>query len=239
MRALNATKHKTNLTNILIDIYKDSILAPVLGFKGGTAAMLFYKLPRLSIDLDFDLVSIGKNDLDKNKAVIDNMTGLLATKYTIKDQSEKFNTLFWLVSYGKGLTNIKVEISTRKIPYNHYELKPFYGVKVMILDIKDMMAHKMVAAMQRRSTANRDLFDIHFFLKTRFASEVNYNIIKERTGKAPKEFYLDLLDFVQKIEPQSVLTGLGEILNESQKDWAKVKLVEELQGLIQRQIDLL
>ena len=239
MRALNVIKHKTNLTNILIDIYKDSNLAPVLGFKGGTAAMLFYELPRLSVDLDFDLVALDKDSSDKIDGVIDSMTKLLTAKYTIKDQSKKFNTLFWLVSYGEGLTNIKIEISTRENPYNHYELKSFYGVKVMVLDIKDMIAHKMVAAMQRRSAANRDLFDIHFFLKTKFAGEVNYNIIKERTGKTPKKFYRDLLSFVQEIAPKSVLAGLGEILTESQKDWAKAKLIEELQGLIQRQIALL
>ena len=51
---LDITKHKTHLTNILIDIYKNSSLAPILGFKGGTAAMLFYKLPRFSVDLDFE-----------------------------------------------------------------------------------------------------------------------------------------------------------------------------------------
>jgi len=56
MKALEVTKHKTNLTNILIDIYKDSLLGSVLGFKGGTAAMLFFNLPRFSVDLDFDLL---------------------------------------------------------------------------------------------------------------------------------------------------------------------------------------
>ncbi len=56
MKALDITKHKTHLTNILLDVYKNSTLSPVLGFKGGTAAMLFYKLPRFSVDLDFDLL---------------------------------------------------------------------------------------------------------------------------------------------------------------------------------------
>lgn len=32
--------------------------------------------------------------------------------------------------------------------------------------------------------------------------------------------------------------GLGEVLDKSQKNWAKTKLLEELKGLIQKQIDL-
>ena len=105
---MDTKKHKTNLTNILIDIYKDPILSTNLGFKGGTAAMLFYKLPRFSVDLDFDL--IGNNNIN---IVIQKITKLLSSKYKIKEQSVKYNTLFWLVSYESGQHNIKIEISTR------------------------------------------------------------------------------------------------------------------------------
>ena len=91
MKALDITKHKTHLTNILLDLYKNSTLNPVLGFKGGTAAMLFYHLPRFSLDLDFDL-------LIPTDEVGDQMTQLLSAKYEIKDNSTKFNTLFWIVS---------------------------------------------------------------------------------------------------------------------------------------------
>jgi hypothetical protein len=35
------------------------------------------------------------------------------------------------------------------------------------------------------------------------------------------------------------LAGLGEILTEPQKDWAKAKLIDELRALITRQMDLL
>ena len=68
---MDITKHKTNLTNILIDIYKDSLLSSRLGFKGGTATMLFYNLPRFSVDLDFDIIGghsfvEDKNNTDQN-----------------------------------------------------------------------------------------------------------------------------------------------------------------------------
>ena len=238
MKTLDIIKHKTILTNILIGIYKNSLLASVVGFKGGTAAMLFYDLPRFSVDLDFDLLGGLSENSKELDFFIHEMTNQLSSKYKIKDQSTKYNTLFWLVNYQTGQKNIKVEISTRNDPSNHYNSHQFYGVDIKVLDIKDMIAHKMIALTERKSLANRDLFDIHYFLGSPFASEINYQIIKRRTGKKPGEFYSYLLNFVKKIKPDSVLAGLGEVLTNSQKDWAKTKLIEELKGLIQRQIDL-
>lgn len=239
MKALDITKHKTHLTNILIDIYKDSSLAPLLGFKGGTAAMLFYKLPRFSVDLDFDLIPPLKENSEQLKNFVAEITRLLSLKYIVKDQSIKYRTLFWLVSYGTGLAKIKIEISTRDNLGNHYVPFPFYGVTVKVMDIRDMVAHKMIALAERKTIANRDLFDTHFFLSSEYAGEINYRIIRERSGKEPKEFYVHLLSYVSKIKTNNVMGGLGEVLTESQKDWVKAKLIVELKGLIQRQIDLL
>ena len=239
MKALNRNKHKTILTNILIDIYKDNKLAPILGFKGGTASMLFYDLPRFSVDLDFDLIPSYKEESEEIKNIVTRMTSLISKKYTIKDQSIKYNTLFWLISYEYGLANIKIEISTREHNYNHYHKQPFYGVQLNILDIKDMIAHKLVAATERTQLANRDLFDIHFFLGTQYASEINYDIIQDRTGMNAVKFYNNFLAFLDRIKPTSILEGLGEVLDDYQKDWAKNKLIIELKGLIQRQIDFI
>ena len=238
MKALDTTKHKTHLTNILLDIYKETLMAPVLGFKGGTAAMLFYGLPRFSVDLDFDLTAKFPADSPELAGFVAKMSKLLAAKYEIKDWSTKYHTLFWLVSYGSGLAHIKVEVSTRDCTYNHYNPTPFYGVTLRVMDIKDMIAHKLVAAAERGDLAHRDLFDIHYFLSSVHAGEINYQVIKERTGKEPKEFYLSLLEVVEKINPSSILSGLGEVLTDSQKDRVKAKLLVELKGLIQRQIDL-
>ncbi|MDP1764062.1 MAG: nucleotidyl transferase AbiEii/AbiGii toxin family protein [Sediminibacterium sp.] len=53
---MNINKHKSYLVRILKDIYEDIQLGSLLGFKGGTALMLFYDLPRFSVDLDFHLI---------------------------------------------------------------------------------------------------------------------------------------------------------------------------------------
>lgn len=237
MRALETTKHITAMTNILMDIYKNNDLAAALGFKGGTAAMLFYHLPRLSVDLDFDLIKNYDQQTKELDKLVAQITKLLAAKYEIKDQNLKYNTLFWVVSYGAFLSHIKIEISTRDCSGNSYEILPFYGVSIRVMQVEDMIAHKLVAVMERKSLANRDLFDVHYFLSSQYASNINYDIIKQRTGQEPKKFYQQLLKYLSSIKSAGVLAGLGEILTEPQKDWAKAKLIDELRALITRQMD--
>ena len=57
---VHINKHKFFLIQILKDIYSDIELANCLGFKGGTALMFFYDLPRFSVDLDFNLLNPAK-----------------------------------------------------------------------------------------------------------------------------------------------------------------------------------
>jgi len=67
------TTHKTKLVHILKDIYGDLSLARLLGFKGGTEALLFYDLPRFSVDLDFDLLNPAEREFvfEKIKSVLE------------------------------------------------------------------------------------------------------------------------------------------------------------------------
>ncbi|MBV6391050.1 MAG: hypothetical protein KPEEDBHJ_00254 [Anaerolineales bacterium] len=50
---LDISLHKTVLFQILKAIYTDAAISPFLGFKGGTAALMFHGLDRFSVDLDF------------------------------------------------------------------------------------------------------------------------------------------------------------------------------------------
>ena len=57
---VDINKHKFFLFQILKEIYEDKELSGILGFKGGTALMFFYDLPRFSVDLDFNLLNSSK-----------------------------------------------------------------------------------------------------------------------------------------------------------------------------------
>ena len=58
-------------------------LAPLLGFKG-TAAFLFYQLPRMSVDLDFDLL-----DSEKQEIVFEALTKIFQKFGRVEEAEEK------------------------------------------------------------------------------------------------------------------------------------------------------
>src|SRR5680860_1578430 len=58
--SLDYPKHKNILLQILKDIFFDTSLSSYVGFKGGTAALMFYSLNRNSVDIDLDLLDESK-----------------------------------------------------------------------------------------------------------------------------------------------------------------------------------
>ena len=235
---LDSQKHKVHLSNILSSLYKNSQVSTNLGFKGGTACYFFYELPRFSVDLDFDLIIPSLILKSAKDMLIKNITAILDKNYDVIDSSTKYNTLFWLVSYEKGQRNIKIEISVRDFP-NTYEVRNFYGTSVNVLQIGDIIAHKLVAIQDRKITANRDIFDGHFFLGSKYATAINNEIIEFRTGLKIYDFYKSLDKFINNYKPKSALDGLGELLDERQKNWIRSgKMILEFKGLIQRQIEV-
>jgi len=87
---LNWELHKTAMVEILKDIYETLSVAPYLGFKGGTAAYLFYDLPRYSVDLDFDLLSE-----EKEKVVFVELEKILSKHGEIMEKHIKRYTIFF------------------------------------------------------------------------------------------------------------------------------------------------
>jgi len=224
------------MINILLKLYKDTEVARVLGFKGGTAAFLFYDLPRFSVDLDFDLLV----DLDKIKReeLMDRMTGIFKKNFEVREQSDKRFTLFWLLSYRKGGRQLKIEVSKRKSESKFYD-KQFYGINIPVMRLQDAMANKLMALVDRKKFANRDVYDAWYFLNQPESVEINYQLIKERLGLTPRQLYQKMRKLINKKRSESVLQGMGELLDEKQKVWAKNKLISELNQLIKIQMDSL
>jgi len=233
---LNQARHRMQMINILLKLYKDTEVARVLGFKGGTAAFLFYDLPRFSVDLDFDLLV----DLDKIKReeLMDRMTGIFKKDFEIREQSDKRFTLFWLLSYRKGGRQLKIEVSKRKSESKFYD-KQFYGINIPVMRLQDAMANKLMALVDRKKFANRDVYDAWYFLNQPESVEINYQLIKERLGLTPRQLYQKMRKLINKKRSESVLQGMGELLDEKQKVWAKNKLISELNQLIKIQMDSL
>ncbi len=221
---LDIARHRTILFQILKDIYSDSEISPYLGFKGGTAAVMFYGLKRFSVDLDFDLL-----DPEKLDTIFSGVTRHVSNYWTIKlSQKKRFN-LFWLLSYEDQAHNIKVEVNRREFG-SSYEIKNYLGVPMKVMVKEDMFAHKLMAMYERVGKTSRDIYDVWFFLSERFP--VNKRIAEERSGLPFSEFIERCVEKLTKLGDRHILDGMGELLSQSQKDWTKAKLKEETISLL-------
>ncbi|PIP18318.1 MAG: hypothetical protein COX42_01530 [Parcubacteria group bacterium CG23_combo_of_CG06-09_8_20_14_all_35_6] len=229
---LNTVRHKNILIKILKDIYTDSTIGPLLGFKGGTAAFLFYDLNRFSIDLDFDLLEESKENY-----VFEQIQKILSNYGAIKEaQKKRFNLLF-LLSYDEkevGAQNIKVEINRRNFG-SKYEVKAYLGISMKVMIKEDMLAHKLCAMYERIGKTNRDIFDVYFFFHNNWP--VNKEIIESRTNMPYKDFLQKCIDSLEKVSDRNILSGMGELLDEKQKVWVKSKLRAETIFLLKLALD--
>lgn len=216
MTLINKTTHKNILLQILKDIYTDTTIGPILGFKGGTATYLFYDLGRFSADLDFDL-------LDKSKInyIYEKLDKIIKEYGAIKEEYIKQNTIFLLLSYEEKARNIKVEINLRNFS-SKYEVKSYLGIAMKVMVKEDMFAHKIVAMMERIGKTNRDIYDVWFFLKNNWP--INKEIVEKRTHMLFKNFLQKCIDTLEKMSDRGILAGMGELLDEKQKIWAKANL---------------
>ena len=171
-------KHRSIMLRILKDIYGSNI-GKYLGFKGGTMAYLFYELPRMSVDLNFDLL-----DRDKETEAFSELKEILAKYGQLLESIVKKNTLFFLVDYGFSERKLKVEVSRRKTEAD-FEVKNYLGISMLVMNKTAMVACKLVALVERNKFASRDVFDINYFLKNDF--DIDRKLVKKRTNKDFKE----------------------------------------------------
>ena len=226
---LDRNVHKTLLLQILKDIYTDGSLGPVLGLKGGTAANFFYDLDRFSVDLDFDLLNG-----DKEAFVYDKIEKILSEYGTIKEKYRKKYTLLFVISHDEKSQNIKVEIN-RRIFGSRYELKNYLGISMLIMVRRDMFAHKLVAVLERAKTANRDVYDIWHFLNNRWP--INKDIVEKRTMMNFKDHLKKCIAFIESLSDRNILSGMGELLDEKQKAWAKTNLRKDTVFLLKVRLE--
>jgi len=226
---LDMILHKSVLISILKNIYSNTEIAPLLGFKGGTAALLFYGLDRFSVDLDFDLL-----DAAQEHHVFEALKKILEAHGTIKESREKKYTLFFRLSYRDNFQNIKVEVNNRNFG-SKYTVESYLGIPMKIMVREDMAAHKMVAMVERIGEANRDIFDTHFFLKHHWP--INEQIVEKRTDLSMHQFLKKCISILESLNNRGILSGLGELLDAKQKAWVKEKLRTETIFLLKLKLE--
>ena len=251
--ALDKTVHKNILIKILKDIYGDSSLGPILGFKGDTAAYLFYNLERFSVDLDFDLL-----DEEKENYVFERIKKILENYGALKQAEKKRFNLIYVLSYSgkkRGAQNIKLEINRREFG-SKYEVRAYLGISMRVMVQEDMFAHKLCDMHKRIGKTNRDIYsvrefdiardddlqelsnvvnDVWYFLQNEWP--INRKIVEDRAGMDFKEFLQECIDLLKKMSGQNILSGMGKLLDNKQKDWARAKLKPETIFLLKLRLE--
>jgi predicted nucleotidyltransferase component of viral defense system len=212
------------MLQILRDIYSDLELANYLGFKGGTALMFFYGLPRFSVDLDFNLLKPEKED-----EIYKKIRTILLKYGKIDDEAQKFFGSILVLNYGSGERKLKVEISNRQ-HNNHYEIKNFMGINMLVMTISDMFAHKICALLDRNELTNRDIFDCWFFMENRTA--INKNIVESRMNMPFADYLQNCIDTLNNLSDKGLLNGIGDLLEDKMKNFVRTKLRTETVTLL-------
>lgn len=226
--SLDYAKHKTILLQVLKDIYSDATISSYLGFKGGTAALLFYGLNRDSVDLDFDLLDETKEDI-----VFKTIQTIVAQYGSVIDTRIKRFNLLNVISYDLKSQNIKVEVNRRNFG-SRYEIKTLLGISMQVMVQEDMFANKLMAMYERVGKTSRDIYDVWFFLKHNWP--INKEIVIQRADMTFRELAQKCIGQLEVMNNRHILDGLGEFLTESQKDWARAKLRTETIFLLQARL---
>lgn len=221
--------HKNILLQILKDIYSDTTIAPLLGFKGGTAAFMFYGLNRFSVDLDFDLL-----DGDKEDYVFDRIEQIAKKYGSVREMERKRFNLLFVLSYEDKARKIKIEINRRAFG-SRYELKTYLGISMLVQVREDMFAHKLMAMHERVGKTSRDIYDVWFFLEHHWP--INKEIVKQRANMTFPELVQKCIERLEKMNNRNILDGLGDLITEPQKDWARAKLRTETLFLLKLKLE--
>jgi len=86
----------------------------------------------------------------------------------------------------------------------------------------DMFAHKLMAMYERMGRTSRDIFDVRFFAQNDW--EINKAMVEKRSGKTFVKIINECIISLEKMSEAHILDGLGELLDERQKDSTRAKL---------------
>jgi len=201
------TLHKLQLFRLLTEIADTPPLSTALYFKGGTAASMLGYLDRFSVDLDFDL----KPGIDAKVLRHEFHRLFKRLNFQLDDESKRALLFFLKYDSPKGQRNtLKLDAVSQVWKANRYEPKRLPEIdRTLICETKEtMVANKLVAPLDRwkkhKKIAGRDIYDIHYFLfhGYRYIPE----ILTERTGLSPKEFFQTLVFFIERRVTGRIIT---------------------------------
>jgi len=98
-----------------------------------------------------------------------------------------------------------------------------------------MAAGKLSALLTRKKFAARDLFDLWYILSQDW--QIDEHSLKNQTHLSLKDALNKALNKIKSVHKKQLLQGVGELIDEKQKNWIKDKLKNELIFLIKPRLE--
>lgn len=220
--------HESYMKKIL-EIIFSSPYKDIIAFKWWTLAYFHYDLPRFSTDIDLDLL-----DITKEKEVIDYMNQELPLIGEVERPMLGRDLHRWKFHYDQNGRNIKIELNKRQHLQTKYEIIIINDIAIQVQTAKSMVTNKLLALGDRRY--NRDLYDIHFFLKQWYIFDEN--IIQEKKDKSLVDWINMIINEIpNRFQTNAILHQLGEVLDDLQKPRVKNHLANETIELLKFYLD--
>jgi predicted nucleotidyltransferase component of viral defense system len=229
--------HKSYLNRLLIEIIDRPPLSQNLAFKGGTCAGMLGYLDRFSVDLDFDVLK----NADETTLRLEFHQVFDYLDLTVMEELDR--ALMFRLRYpsepGKRST-LKVSANSLVVTANKYQVQYLSEIDRMMTcqTVETMFANKLVAVTDRyhqyESIAGRDIYDIHHFFVHGYSYDAQ--VIQERTGLEPKEYFSELSEFIKKHVTQTIINeDLNTLLPNKQFQQIRKVLIPETLAILERE----
>lgn len=243
------------LVDILDFMNKDSVLKGAVALKGGTAVnLLYFNLPRLSVDIDLDFTKECNSPIEmmENRKIISERIGrfMKTNKYERSPiRSKNYHSLdsgVYLYTNSGGMRdNIKIETNYSmrshlfELEYKMITILPGKQLQfARTLSKYDLFAAKINALLSR--SAIRDLYDINNFFNSNIAENLDKDLLRKASvfyaSISQKETPLDFdLNHIDSFNLRQVKTQLLPVVKcgehiplETIKNNVKLKLSDLL-----------
>jgi hypothetical protein len=108
---------------------------------------------------------------------------------------------------------------------------------MLVMTKEDMFANKLMAMYERIGKTSRDVYDVYFFAKNLWP--INKKLAEDRAKIPFKEILTKCIGLLEKMDNRHILDGLGEMLSEPKKDWARAKLRMDTIFLLKVQVNII
>jgi predicted nucleotidyltransferase component of viral defense system len=176
----------------ILESLQDSGIFLRWAFVGGTALRFLFSIPRFSEDLDFSLISSGKDtDFKPAAAEVNRMFEREGYSIDIKVSEKRTVSSAWvrfpglpheigISSHEAQVLSIKIELDTNPPAGAHIDnsvIRRHVTLNLCHYDKASLLAGKIHAALSRQWTKGRDLYDLVWYLADRTWPAPNLDLL--------------------------------------------------------------